>query len=55
MGTEDVGQVAGIFLNETLCVNANRTNELTQLFDIPREKRVTCKLFLGHDHQGSIS
>jgi hypothetical protein len=40
----NVTKVSGIFVNETDCKPADHFDDIKNLFDIPREKRITCKL-----------
>jgi hypothetical protein len=40
-GVFNVTQVPGIYINETDCVEGSRFDEIKELFDIPRAKRIT--------------
>ena len=46
-GVYNVTKMPGIYINETDCVDADRFDDIKQLFDIPRGKRVTGELYNG--------
>jgi hypothetical protein len=47
-GVFNVTESAGIYINETECVASERFDEIKQLFDIPRGKRITGELFINN-------